>query len=100
VHARKAGDYAEISVRDNGIGIKPEDRERIFQEFERVEMSAERRTEGTGLGLTLAKRFVELQGGKIWVESEPGQGSNFSFTLPLHRSAKAEDRRNDRKQGG
>ncbi len=74
---------AEFAVVDTGIGIKSEDRERIFQEFEQVEMSAERRFEGTGLGLTLAKKLVELQGGSIWLESEIGKGSTFGFALPL-----------------
>lgn len=83
VRARAAGSWALFSVSDTGIGVKPEDRERIFQEFERVEMAPDRRSEGTGLGLTLAKKLVELHGGKIWLESEVGQGSTFSFTLPL-----------------
>jgi signal transduction histidine kinase len=74
---------AEFSVTDTGIGIRPEDRERIFQEFEQVEMSAERRYEGTGLGLTLAKILVELHGGRIRLESEVGKGSTFAFVLPL-----------------
>jgi len=73
----------EFSVTDTGIGIRPEDRERIFKEFEQVDLSAERRYEGTGLGLTLAKELVELHGGRIWVESELGKGSTFAFTLPL-----------------
>lgn len=85
VHVRAAvkEEWAEFSVRDTGIGIRPEDRDRIFQEFEQVEMSAERRFEGTGLGLTLAKKLVELHGGRIWVESEVGRGSTFTFVLPL-----------------
>lgn len=74
---------AEFSVTDSGIGIRPEDRERIFQEFEQVEMFAERRYEGTGLGLTLAKMLVELHGGRIRLESEVGKGSTFAFILPL-----------------
>jgi signal transduction histidine kinase len=84
IRAQLSGDWAEFSITDTGIGIKPEDRERIFQEFERVEMTAGRRFEGTGLGLTLAKNFVELHGGKIWVESELGKGSTFSFVMPLN----------------
>jgi signal transduction histidine kinase len=75
--------WAEFSVTDTGIGIRPEDRDRIFQEFEQVDLSAERRYEGTGLGLTLAKKLVELHGGNIRVESEMGKGSTFLFTLPL-----------------
>lgn len=85
VHFRAGAveEWAEFSVRDTGIGIRPQDRARIFQEFEQVEMSAERRYEGTGLGLTLAKKLVELHGGRIWVESEVGKGSTFVFVLPL-----------------
>jgi signal transduction histidine kinase len=72
----------EISVADTGIGIAPEDQAAIFEEFRQVG-SDERKREGTGLGLTLAKKFVELHGGRLWVESEPGHGSIFSFTLPV-----------------
>jgi len=72
----------EISVTDTGIGIAPEDQAAIFEEFRQVG-SDERKREGTGLGLTLAKKFVELHGGRLWVESEPGRGSTFTFTLPV-----------------
>jgi signal transduction histidine kinase len=72
----------EISVTDTGIGIAPEDQAAIFEEFRQVG-SDERKREGTGLGLTLAKKFVELHGGRIWVESEVGKGSTFAFTLPV-----------------
>jgi len=73
----------QITVWDTGIGIALEDQERIFQEFQQVGgMFAEKR-EGTGLGLALAKKFVELHGGRIWVESEVGHGSRFTFTLPV-----------------
>jgi len=72
----------QISVRDTGIGIKPEDRERIFQDFEQADNSLTREHGGTGLGLSLAKHLVELHGGKIWVESNRGEGSTFSFTIP------------------
>ena len=92
VQADARDGWAEFSVADNGIGIKPEDRARIFQEFEQVEMSAERRFEGTGLGLTLAKKFVELHGGKIWLESEVDKGSTFYFTLPLDTSTEKDIR--------
>jgi len=70
-------------VWDTGIGIPPADQGRIFEEFQQVEATAARQYEGTGLGLTLAQKFVELHGGRIWVESAPGQGSTFTFTLPL-----------------
>ena len=72
----------EIAVTDTGIGIAPDDQAAIFEEFRQVG-SDEKRREGTGLGLTLAKKFVELHGGRIWVESEPGRGSTFTFTLPV-----------------
>jgi GAF domain-containing protein/anti-sigma regulatory factor (Ser/Thr protein kinase) len=80
--ARWRADVVEIAVTDTGIGIAPEDQAAIFEEFRQVG-SDERRREGTGLGLTLAKKFVELHGGRIWVESEPGRGSTFTFTLPV-----------------
>jgi signal transduction histidine kinase len=72
----------EISVSDTGIGIAPEDQPKIFEEFRQVGSDYSHKVEGTGLGLTLAKKFVELHGGRIWVESEVGKGSTFSFTLP------------------
>ena len=74
---------AEISVSDTGIGIAPEDRETIFEEFRQVGRDSTRKQEGTGLGLTLTKKFVEMHGGRIWVESEVGRGSTFTFTLPI-----------------
>jgi signal transduction histidine kinase len=83
IRATRRGEWAEFSVSDTGIGIKPEDREKIFEEFVQGEISAERRSEGTGLGLTLTKKYVELQGGRIWLESELGRGSTFTFVLPL-----------------
>jgi signal transduction histidine kinase len=74
----------EISVSDTGIGISPEDLERIFSPFEQVETSKSRKYQGTGLGLSLTKRMVELHGGKIWVESEgEGKGATFNFTIPM-----------------
>lgn len=80
--ARRPGE-AHFTVWDTGIGITPADQERIFAEFQQVETTAARQYDGTGLGLTLAQKFVELHGGRIWVESVPGQGSTFTFTLPL-----------------
>jgi signal transduction histidine kinase len=84
IKARQADGSVEISVSDTGIGISPEDQAKIFEEFRQVGTDYAHKTEGTGLGLTLAKKFVELHGGKIWVESEIGQGSRFTFTLPIH----------------
>ena len=72
-----------VAVTDTGVGIAPEDRERIFEEFQQVDSSSTRKKGGTGLGLAIARRIVELHGGRIWVESTPGQGSTFAFTLPL-----------------
>jgi len=72
-----------IMVRDNGIGIRPEDLDRLFVEFQQLESGATRRYGGTGLGLALTKKIVEIQGGTIAVTSEPGKGSVFAVTLPL-----------------
>jgi PAS domain S-box-containing protein len=77
-------DYLAVSVDDTGIGLAPEDVEHIWREFEQVESSYARQYGGTGLGLPLTKRLVELHGGRIWAESAgPGQGSTFTFVLPL-----------------
>jgi len=69
-------------VADEGIGIAPEDQDRIFDRFYRVDSGLRRRTEGTGLGLYLVKAIIEAHGGRVWVESMPGRGSIFMFTLP------------------
>jgi signal transduction histidine kinase len=82
VGAALRGELAEVSVADTGIGIAPADQETVFEEFRQVG-AAEKRAEGTGLGLALSRKFVELHGGKIWVRSELGHGSTFTFTLPL-----------------
>jgi GAF domain-containing protein/anti-sigma regulatory factor (Ser/Thr protein kinase) len=71
----------EVSVSDTGVGIAPADQEAIFEEFRQVG-TADKKVEGTGLGLALSRKFIELHGGRIWVESEPGAGSTFTFTLP------------------
>jgi signal transduction histidine kinase len=84
INARQANGAVEISVTDTGIGIAPEDQPKIFEEFRQVGGDYAHKSEGTGLGLTLAKKFVELHGGRIWVESEAGKGSTFTFTLPIH----------------
>jgi signal transduction histidine kinase len=72
----------ESSVSHHGIGISPDDQATIFEEFRQVGGDYGHKVEGTGLGLTLAKKFVELHGGRIRVESEVGKGSTFIFTLP------------------
>ena len=73
----------EVAVSDTGIGIEPEDQARVFEAFQQAESAGTGRPEGTGLGLTLAKTFVEMHGGRIWVTSEIGRGSTFTFRLPL-----------------
>ena len=80
-----------IAVSDTGIGIAPEDQAAIFEEFRQVGREDARKQEGTGLGLTLAKKFVELHGGRIGVQSQVGQGSTFSFTLPVRLDRSASD---------
>jgi len=72
----------EVAVSDTGIGIAPADQETIFQEFRQVGNQQTRRPEGTGLGLTLARKFIEMHGGRIWVRSELSRGSTFTFMLP------------------
>lgn len=81
--AVRAGDWAQISVSDTGIGIAPEDQETVFEEFRQVGGQHAQKREGTGLGLSLARRFVELHGGTIRLQSEAGKGSTFTFTLPV-----------------
>ncbi|HYB40545.1 MAG TPA: ATP-binding protein, partial [Candidatus Methylomirabilis sp.] len=82
VSVTRANGGIEISVSDTGIGIAPEDQEAIFEEFRQVGTDYARKREGTGLGLALAKRLVELHGGRIWVKSELGKGSTFIISLP------------------
>jgi signal transduction histidine kinase len=72
-----------VAVADTGPGIAPEDQEKIFEEFQQVDSSSTRKKGGTGLGLSIAKRIVEMHGGRIWVDSSPGKGSTFWFTLPV-----------------
>jgi signal transduction histidine kinase len=81
VQATQVNGEVRVSVADTGPGIAPEDHERIFEEFQQTEAGVGQR-EGTGLGLALSKRLVELHGGRIWVDSALGQGSTFVFTLP------------------
>ncbi|MEW6272966.1 MAG: 7TM diverse intracellular signaling domain-containing protein [Thermodesulfobacteriota bacterium] len=83
VTAARSDGAVQIAVRDTGIGIAPEDQDAIFEEFCQVGTGSVQGIEGTGLGLSLARRLVELHGGRIWVESEIGRGSTFTFSLPL-----------------
>jgi GAF domain-containing protein len=84
VRAGTADGLAEISVTDTGVGIAPEDQEVVFEEFRQVGTAA-KKVEGTGLGLALSRKFIELHGGRIWVKSQVGAGSTFTFTLPVRR---------------
>ena len=85
VSAQARGSCIEITVRDTGIGIAPEDQLALFQEFRQVGRDSTRKAEGTGLGLALAKRFVELHGGAVRLESAPGKGSTFTISLPVRQ---------------
>ncbi len=81
--AQNEDEFVQISVIDTGIGIKPDDFDRIFEEFQQTEEAFALRKVGTGLGLSISKKFVELHGGQMWVESKYGRGSVFHFTLPI-----------------
>jgi signal transduction histidine kinase len=83
VGGRAGRDHVEVFVSDQGQGIPLEQQSRLFEAFYRVDSSLGRRTQGVGLGLFLSKAIIEGHGGHIWVESAPGQGSVFRFTLPL-----------------
>mgnify|MGYP001191473385 FL=1 len=85
LEAEVGDEFVTISVSDTGIGIGTEAQKRLFIPFQQVDGSTTRRAGGTGLGLAISRSFVEVQGGEIWVESEPGKGSTFSFTLPISR---------------
>jgi signal transduction histidine kinase/CheY-like chemotaxis protein len=88
VIARCPSDEVEVAVRDTGLGIGPEDQERVFEAFQQAGQR-----EGSGLGLALTRRFVDLHGGRITLDSEPGAGSTFTFTLPLRHPAPSEEQR-------
>ena len=81
VRAWAEGDEVVVTVRDTGVGVAMEDQARIFEAFQRGDRRVS--VEGTGLGLTLSKRFVELHGGRIWVDSVVGAGSTFGFAIPV-----------------
>ncbi len=83
VRLRVAQDRLQVDVQDNGPGIRPEDQAVIFQKFRQVSQGDQGRPQGTGLGLPISRHIVEWCGGELWVESQPGQGATFSFTLPL-----------------
>ncbi len=83
IRSRKRGGEIIVTVEDSGIGIAKEDMGRLFLEFQQIDSSLSRKYAGSGLGLALSKKFVELHRGRIWVESEPRKGSRFSFSLPI-----------------
>jgi len=85
VEGRRSGDMLQIMVIDTGIGISKEDQVKLFNPFVQLDASTSRQYEGTGLGLVLVKRYVEMHGGKVLVESEPNRGSKFIFTIPVKK---------------
>jgi len=87
VEAVRENNWCRISVVDNGIGIKKDDQERIFEQFSQLDSNLAKEEGGTGLGLAIVKQIIEKHGGRIWVESEYGNGSRFTFTLPLAAAA-------------
>ncbi len=98
LQAEVKGAYVQISVADTGIGIAPEHFSRVFEEFRQVDERVARRVGGTGLGMPISKKLVEMQGGEMWFESEVGVGSTFYFTLPIAREG--ETSRQERIEGG
>jgi len=89
IEAVREGDWCQVSVVDNGTGIKKEDQERIFEPFTQLNATPARESSGTGLGLAIVKKIIEKHGGQVWVESEYGKGSRFIFTLPIVQQASA-----------
>ncbi|HEX6843856.1 MAG TPA: ATP-binding protein, partial [Actinomycetota bacterium] len=91
IDAETAGDVVRVGVHDHGEGIAAQDVPKLFRKFSQLDSGSTRKVGGTGLGLVICKGIVEQHGGKIWVESTPGLGSTFYFTLPLAASAAAAD---------
>ncbi len=90
IRARISDGAFVVSVSDTGPGISEADQQTIFEEFQQADSSSTRTKGGTGLGLSISRRIVELHGGRLWVESAPGHGSTFSFTLPIRVEHQAE----------
>jgi len=93
VDARADGNSVQVSIKDTGVGIAEKDQQAVLEEFRQVGGDYTTKQEGTGLGLALTRRFVELHGGTISVESAPGKGSTFTFTLPSDPPLAADERR-------
>lgn len=89
VSTEEKGDFVQVSVRDTGPGLAPEDQKRVFDMFYQVDASARRKAGGAGLGLSIAHGIITLHGGQLWVESELGKGSTFKFVLPRSKERKA-----------
>jgi signal transduction histidine kinase len=83
--ARATTDEIHVTVWDTGFGISQEDISKLFQPFQRIETTLTKNIPGTGLGLNFSKRLVEMHGGRIWVESDVGKGSRFTFSLPKNK---------------
>ena len=90
ISAARNGNFVEVSVSDTGVGIPPEDLDRLFQKFVQVGSRPTRGEKGTGLGLAIVKKIVELHGGRVWATSKVGEGSTFTFSLPLEKRSSAE----------
>ncbi|MDQ1276460.1 MAG: hypothetical protein QG610_2038 [Euryarchaeota archaeon] len=91
IEARKKGELVEITVRDKGIGIKPEDQHKLFKPFSQVDAFSSKKFQGTGLGLSLVKQIVHLHGGYVWFRSVPNEGSTFAFAIPISGSKKGRE---------
>jgi signal transduction histidine kinase len=83
IAAMQKGDLAEITVMDTGIGIKYEDQYKLFKPFSQIDTLSHRKSQGTGLGLSLVKQIVHLHGGYVWFRSTPSKGSTFAFAIPI-----------------
>ena len=86
IGARKKGDLVEITVKDTGIGIKVEDQNKLFKPFSQIDSFSSRKSQGTGLGLSLVKQIVHLHGGYVWFRSNPSEGSTFAFAIPINNN--------------
>ena len=93
VTIRRLGEKLLIEVRDDGVGILPEDQKRIFERFYRADKGRSRKMGGTGLGLSIVKHIVEYYDGEINLKSEPGEGSTFLVSIPMERTQKGEEKR-------